>query len=175
MKRLVLLRHFKSSWHEAGMADHDRPLAPRGQHDATLMAETMIARGLTPDRILCSPARRTRETLAALEAVIGAMSEITAFVDELYSGPEIDYRAIIATMGGDADRLMLIGHNPRIHATALALVGAGNRDARAHLAHKYPTGALTMIEFAADNWPGAAEGGGKLAAFIRPRDVGEEP
>ncbi len=170
MKKLVLLRHFKSSWDEAGMSDHNRPLAPRGQRDAAAMAATMVSRDLAPERVLCSPARRTRETLAALQEGIAGMDDVV-FVDELYDGPEVDYRAIIAVMGGEADRLMVIGHNPRIHATALALIGSGSKTTRAQLAHKYPTGALTVIDFDADNWPAAAEGDGRLAAFIRPHDV----
>ena len=71
MKRLVLLRHFKSSWPEPGIPDCDRPLAPRGQRDAIAMAEAMVTHDLVPERILCSPARRTRETLAALEPGLG--------------------------------------------------------------------------------------------------------
>jgi phosphohistidine phosphatase len=173
VKRLILLRHFKSSWHEPGLADHDRPLAERGQRDAALMAEAMVARGLTPDLILCSPARRTRETLAALEPGLGNGREVV-FVEALYSGPEVDYRRIIAAQGGGAGRLLVIGHNPRIHATALALVGDGDKGARAHLAHKYPTGALAVIEFDADTWPDIADASGQLVAFIRPHDLAPE-
>ncbi len=66
MSRLLLLRHAKSDWGEAGLQDFDRPLAPRGQRAAADMAKAISAAGMLPDRILCSPARRTRETLAAL-------------------------------------------------------------------------------------------------------------
>ena len=71
------------------------------------------------------------------------------FIDELYAGHDEDYREIIAAEGGDVDRLMVIGHNPRIHGTALALIGSGSRTHRDHLAAKYPTGSLTAIEFEA--------------------------
>ncbi len=173
MKRLVLLRHFKSSWHEPGAADRDRPLAPRGQRDAVAMAETMVAHDLVPDRILCSPARRTRETLAALEPGLGDGRDVV-FIEALYSGPETDYRDVIATAGGDVDRLMVIGHNPRIHATALALVGSGRKGDRSQLAAKYPTGTLTVITFDAPSWSAVADGSGELVAFIRPHDLTPE-
>ncbi len=173
MKRLLLLRHFKSSWAEPGLADRDRALAPRGQQDAINMAETMVARDLHPDRILCSPARRTRDTLALLQEHNHCDCPID-FLEELYSGPELDYRGIIAAKGGDADRLMVIGHNPRVQLTAVELIGSGRRDALEHLEAKYPTGALAVIEFDADSWQAITEDSGRLTAFISPRDVGRE-
>ena len=173
MKRLILLRHFKSSWAEPGLADRDRALAPRGQRDAIAMAETMLARDLTPDRILCSPARRTRDTLALLEEHNRCGCPID-FLEDLYSGPELDYRRIIAAKGGNADRLMVIGHNPKIHVTAVELIGGGRREDMEHLEAKYPTGALAAIEFDSDSWHGITEDSGRLTAFIRPRDVGND-
>jgi phosphohistidine phosphatase len=170
MKRLMLLRHFKSSWAEAGLADRDRALAPRGQRDAVAMAETMIARDLAPDRILCSPARRTRETLAQMQEYLHCDCPID-FLEELYSGSETGYRGIIAARGGDADRLMVIGHNPRIHVTAVELIGSGRRADQENLAAKYPTGALAVIEFDIDGWHAITEDSGQLTAFIRPRDA----
>ena len=173
MKQLVLLRHFKSSWAEPGLADRDRALAPRGQRDAVAMAETIVARDLAPDRILCSPARRTRDTLALLQERIQCDCPID-FLEDLYSGPELDYRGIIATKGGDAGRLLVIGHNPKIHVTAVELIGSGRHGDMEHIEAKYPTGALAVIEFDADSWLRITEDSGRLTTFIRPRDVGDE-
>ena len=173
MKRLVLLRHFKSSWAEPGLADRDRALAPRGQRDAIVMAETMVARDLTPDHILCSPARRTRDTLALLQERIHCDCPID-FLEDLYSGPELDYRGIIAAKGGDADRLMVIGHNPKIHVTAVELIGGGRHGDLENLEAKYPTGALAVIEFEAKSWHGITEDSGQLTTFIRPRALGDD-
>jgi phosphohistidine phosphatase len=63
MKQLFLLRHAKSSWDDAELVDHDRPLAPRGRRAAKLIAEHLGREGVTPALVLCSSARRTRETL----------------------------------------------------------------------------------------------------------------
>jgi phosphohistidine phosphatase len=174
MKRLMLLRHCKSSWAEPGLADRDRTLAPRGQHDAVNIAETMLARGFLPDRILCSPARRTRDTLALVQAHLRADCPID-FLEEIYSGPAPDYRRIVADKGGEAERLMLIGHNPRIHVTALELIGSGRMGDQEALAAKYPTGALAVIDFEAPSWHAITEDSGRLVAFVRPRDVDGEP
>ncbi len=89
MRRLLLLRHAKSAWDDPGMADRDRPLAPRGLRDAALMAAEIQRRGLHADRILCSPARRTRETLAALIPDIGDEARI-AITAGLYEPPSGD-------------------------------------------------------------------------------------
>jgi phosphohistidine phosphatase len=175
MKQLMLLRHFKSSSHEPGRTDRDRALAPRGQHDAVAMAETMVAGGLIPDRILCSPARRTRETLTALQPGLGDVRDVI-FIEGLYAGSDMDYRDIIAANGGDSARLLLIGHNPRIHVTALTLVGGGDRGSKGkwtRLAEKYPTGALAVIGFDAQSWSAIAEGSGQLETFIQPRELGD--
>ena len=174
MKHLMLLRHCKSSWAEPGLADRDRALNPRGQHDAIVMGETLVARDFRPDRILCSTARRTRETLALLQEHLHADCPVD-FLEELYSGPDLDYRPIIAARGGAADWLMVIGHNPRIHVTAVELIGDGRRADQEHLEAKYPTGALALIEFGAESWHGITEDSGRLAAFLRPHDLEHEP
>ena len=64
MLTLSLLRHAKSSWNNPSLADRDRPLAIRGVADAPLMGRAMTERGIDPDLVLCSSARRTRDTLA---------------------------------------------------------------------------------------------------------------
>ncbi|TMJ40502.1 MAG: hypothetical protein E6G89_08205 [Alphaproteobacteria bacterium] len=62
MLRLMLLRHAKSSWTDPGRDDHDRPLTPRGQKSAPLIGRFMRNQKLVPELVLCSPARRARET-----------------------------------------------------------------------------------------------------------------
>ena len=121
MPRLLLLRHAKSSWDDHRLADINRPLAPRGHRAAQLIAEAIEERGFRPDRILCSPALRTRETLAALVAHLGEEDieiEITHALYEPHSG---DYRGVIAEQGDAAGTLLVIGHNPAIQATAVQL------------------------------------------------------
>jgi len=167
MPELVLLRHGKSSWDDSGLADRDRPLSARGRRDAAAMA-AVIAADHPPDRILCSPTRRTRETLAALLAELGDEPAIS-IEDELY-GPQGDYSGVVAARGGDARRLLVVGHNPAIQATALALVGSGDKALRARVAAKFPTGALAVIRFGG-TWAGLRPLSGQLVAFRRPHDL----
>ncbi len=173
MRHLLLLRHAKSSWASDGIADRDRPLAPRGARDAANMAKAIADRGLLPDRILCSTARRTRETLAALHPYLAAETE-AVLVEDIYSSPAHDYAGIIADSGDDASRLLVIGHNPRIHATAVALTGKGDKADRTRLAAKFPTGALAVIAFSDGGWEDIRAGAGRLETLVTPRDLDGE-
>jgi phosphohistidine phosphatase len=169
MSRLLLLRHAKSSWAVEGQRDRERPLSERGEAAAALMAAAIAERGLLPDRVLCSPALRTRQTLAAIAPSLGKGSSIL-FLEELYAGQDTYTRAIRRS-GINAARLLVVGHNPRIHATALELIGAGKKSERARLEEKYPTGALAVIGFDIADWALAGANEGRLEAFLRPRDL----
>lgn len=170
MSRLLLLRHAKSSWDSAALSDFDRPLSPRGQRASKAIAAVIAERDLVPDRILCSPARRTRETLAALDEKLDGSTEVE-FVEELYDAPYAGYLPIIASRGGDAASLMVIGHNPTIQATARAFAESGEPGLVAEVSTGYPTGALAVIDLDTDDWSTAAPLSGYLSAFIRPRDL----
>src|SRR5262245_9413410 len=76
MKRLYLLRHAKSSWVDPTLADQDRPLAPRGRRAAKVMATHLRRNGISPELLLCSPSRRTRQTLEGIAASLGKKAEI---------------------------------------------------------------------------------------------------
>jgi len=175
MLRLLLLRHAKSSWNEGGLADIDRPLSPRGWRDAGRMGTAMAADGLIPDRILCSPARRTRETLAAILPALGTGARV--FIAEgLYEPAEDDYAPVIAREGHDAQTLLVIGHNPATQATAVALAGSGEEALRSAVAQKLPTAGLAVIRFeTARSWRDIAPGSGRLVGFTTPGELSGEP
>jgi phosphohistidine phosphatase len=168
MLHLLLLRHAKAESAANGMADHERRLTARGRRDAGLMGEAIAAE--PPDAILCSPAKRTRETLAAVVAHLEKKPK-TTFPDELYEAGS-DYREAIAALGGAAHRLLVVGHNPTIHRTALALTGAGDAALHAMLSGKFPTAALAVIAFDVPGWQVIQPGSGELLAFRRPKDLG---
>jgi phosphohistidine phosphatase len=132
----------------------------------------IAGRDLVPDRVLCSPVHRARQTLAALKPHLPASTKIV-FADDLY-GAAGDYRETIAAHGKDAARLMVVGHNPPIQATALALAATGDVALRSRLAAKFPTAALAVIAFRDGDWPAILAGGGRLEAFLRPRDLGAD-
>ncbi len=151
------------------MADRDRPLTARGHRDARLIG-TAIAEIGVPDLILCSPARRTRETLEGIVETLATEPKVT-FADRLYDARDATYDDVIATHGGSAKRLLIIAHNPTIHATAVALSVKGDRALRAAMAAKFPTSALAVIAMDTADWQVRP---GELVAFRRPKDLGGE-
>jgi phosphohistidine phosphatase len=168
---LQILRHAKSSRDDPAIADMERPLNARGQRDAGRMGEYMMQNGLVPDRVLCSPALRTRQTWSMAAARMTAPPAAT-LCPELYDfGDGAALLASLRMKGGDAARLMMITHNPATQALALRLTGSGSKGLRQKLRQKYPTGALAVITFPDGPWADIAEGQGRLESFTRPRDL----
>lgn len=171
MKSLLFLRHAKSSWSSPGLDDHDRPLNGRGRAAAATMGQYIAQNGLMPDLILCSTAKRARETL---ERASGAWSRIPPVHVEggLYSfSGGAGYLDLIRQTDGGIGALMLIGHNPTIEILVDQLMGDGETEAVEKLAHKYPTAALAVLEFDIEAWHQVEPGGGTLTHFILPREL----
>jgi phosphohistidine phosphatase len=171
MRTLLLLRHSKSSWQNAGLADLDRPLAPRGRRTAPLMARQMVEKGWVPDLVLCSQALRVRETWQLMAPLLGAKIPCK-ILRTLYPGAPSRLLMSIHRAADEARTLLLIGHNPGLAALATDLCGSGPDKALAQLRAKFPTGALAVIGFDIERWSDLASGGGRLEAFVRPKDLG---
>ena len=170
MRRLLLLRHAKSDWSDPALDDFDRPLAPRGARAAPRMGRHLKRKGLVPDLVLCSTARRAQETWDLVAAELGREVPVQ-FSKGLYAVSSAALLAAIRRVPDDCGRLLLIGHNPEIEDLAHRLAGTGKAKALALLAEKYPTGALAEIRFARDSWSKIGEGAGTLQRFVRPRDL----
>ena len=171
MLNLMLLRHAKSSWAEAGQADPDRPLNDRGKRSAVAVGRYMASKGLVPQLALCSPARRARETWSL---VAGEQKAIPAILvaAEIYDFG--DGKALLECLRhktGTAQSVLLVGHNPSIGGLAQNLIGKGSAKLRKRLEKKYPTAALAVISFDLDNWGSLAAGSGTLLRFVRPADI----
>lgn len=170
MLRLYLLRHAKSSWKEKGLADFDRPLAPRGRRAAEALGHALRAHTWLPRRILCSSAVRTLQTLdLILPNLVGAGATPEVLRKRrLYDLMEADYVDLIREEGGEVASLMLVGHNSATQSSALALCGMGDPETLAAMEAGFPTAALAVIDFSVPRWADVAEGGGALAAFWTP-------
>jgi phosphohistidine phosphatase len=170
MRQLLLLRHAKSSWDDASMPDRDRPLNARGRRSAAVMRQAMRELGLIPDIVLVSTARRTQETLEALEPWDDA--PLIEPMDGLYLANPIQLIAALHGVPETVRSVLLIGHNPGLHDLAVSLAGprtmaSGTEAARA-LAAGFPTGALAEF-VVAGSWWDLREGGGRLVRFLTPR------
>lgn len=163
MRRLILMRHAKSSWSDPGQRDHDRPLNKRGRRAATAVGGWLKARGYTVDQALVSNARRTQETWARVVEATGAAP--TRYMSELYAAGE---GAMLVALRGapDVASVLMLGHQPGIGAFARRLLATPPADPGFE---KYPSGATAIIDFEIDAWADAGWGGGRLTDFVVPR------
>jgi phosphohistidine phosphatase len=170
MKRLCLLRHAKSDRSDPGAADFDRGLTNRGRQAAPAMGRYLRRQKLVPDIVLCSAARRARETWELAAAALRAEVPVD-YSARLYLAAPGQILRLLRQLPETAEAALLIGHNPGFHALALQLVGAGDAAARAQLQAKFPTAALAVIDFETERWSDLAAGKGALQRFVVPRDL----
>jgi phosphohistidine phosphatase len=170
MPRLLLLRHAKSSWDDPEIDDFDRPLNTRGRRSAPLMGRHCAQHNLIPQTILCSSARRTRETLAGIMPYFTDDLKIQITRD-LYMTSQERHLDLIREAGDTARTLMTIGHNPALRDLAILLIGSGNPSLRAELDDKFPTAAVAVIDFDVSAWDQVRPGSGRIVALFRPREL----
>jgi phosphohistidine phosphatase len=170
MHQLLLLRHARSSSDDTAMADRDRPLNARGLRAAAAMRRAMRELGLAPDLILVSSARRTMETMSALEPWDD--TPLVECLDELYLASENRLLGELRDVAETVRTVMLIGHNPGLHDLATTLAdrhaSAGGLVRAIH--EGFPTGALAEFSIAFP-WHRLGPGGGRLLRFLTPRGL----
>ena len=167
---LSLLRHAKSSWKDPTIADHDRPLNTRGTAEAPVMGKAMAEHGLDPDLVLCSTARRTRDTLQLVLPELKTEPKIV-YEDGLYHGTAQEMLDLLHEVAPSVNQVLLVGHNPELQSFALDLIGSGAKHLKDRLEAKYPTAGLVVLRFQAGAWKDIAVNSGKLKLFLAPSDV----
>ena len=163
-RTLLLLRHAKSDY-PAGVVDHERPLAPRGEREAALAGDWLRAHTPAVDAVLCSTATRTRETLARTQ-----IEAPVSYVDRLYDATP---GAVIDEINGvdpDVETLLVIGHEPAISQVALGLAtpDGSNTTAAEHISTKFPTSAIAVLR-TAQPWDQLTLSSAALVTFHVPR------
>ncbi|MFJ8623441.1 SixA phosphatase family protein [Kitasatospora sp. NPDC093550] len=165
-RRIVLVRHAKAD-HPDGVDDHDRPLAERGRTDAPVLGRWLAGAGLTPDLALVSTSLRTRETWQLAAAELPTRPR-TGFDERLYEASLGELLAILNEVSDDVQDLLVVGHNPTVHAAADALAGEAEGDTSARMNRSgFPTAAAAVLTFQGD-WKDVEHGVGRLAAFWAP-------
>lgn len=163
MARLLLLRHAKAE-PASPRGDHERALSDRGVRDAASTGKA-VAEWFAAGAVLCSTSTRTRQTWDEVSKELTDAPD-PIFLREIYE-PGGDYLDIVRRHGGSAETVLLIGHNPTIHATALALSGSLQGPSASSLARKFPTAALAVFDVDGD-WATLQPGGARLREFIVP-------
>jgi phosphohistidine phosphatase len=166
--RLLVLRHAKSSWNNADLADHERPLAPRGRRAAEAMAEHLAALD-PPGLVLCSTARRAQDTLEPLRDRLPDTTEVQ-IEDDLYGAPVPLLLARLRRVPDATAGVLLVGHNPGLEDLVRALGRAGDPALIARFRAKFPTAALATLAFDGP-WKKLGPGAATLEAFVVPGDL----
>lgn len=164
MKTLILLRHAKSSWVNPDLGDIDRPLNKRGKRGAKALGKWLRKSPWQPDRVLCSSARRTRETCDALG--LEAAAELR---DDLYHASASAMLEILRQQ--DGAQVMVIAHNPGIASLAHSLVASAPDHPRFA---DYPTGSLLVAQFDISALSQLEPGIGRVESFLTPHDLVED-
>ncbi len=170
MIQLAILRHAKSSWDNPGLDDFDRPLNARGRQAAPIIGQVLASLKVSPDVVLCSPSRRTRETLDAIAPYISSAEHHVRFDDQLYLASPDVLTTCIRNAGRNAKRVLLIGHNPGLHELAASLALSGDPAQLANMKNHFPTAALALLTLGGDTFAAMETAGGHLEAFITPKD-----
>ncbi len=142
MKRLLILRHAKSSWGDSSLDDWQRPLSPRGLRDAPAVGGLLRKQALVPDLIITSDAVRARTTADAVAKAAGYDREIVVDPRLYHANPD-DLLAVLQGLSDDSARAMIVGHNPGLEELIERLAGEH---------HAMPTAALAHLALPIDRW-----------------------
>jgi len=163
MKTLYLLRHAKSSWDDHSLPDFERPLNERGRRAAPFIGQLMRDRGLLPDVVFCSPARRAVETAKLVIEASGHDRELN-YDERIYEASPQRLSEVTRGIDDIYGSAMIVGHNPGIEGFIRFLTGA---------LEPMPTAAVAVLELSVDTWKDICEGCGCVAEVLRPRDLVE--
>lgn len=177
-RTLVLLRHAKSAWPD--LPDHERPLARRGLRDAPAAGRWLRQAACVPDQVLCSTARRARQTWQLAEAALGGNPPV-AFEHGIYDASAAGLLDVIRHAPSVARTVLVVGHEPALQQLALALAGAvadaGGASAGVlpaggldRMRAKFPTAAIAVLEFSGP-WSRLGQGQARLTSFVTPREI----
>jgi phosphohistidine phosphatase len=168
----MLLRHAKSAWPD-DVADHERPLARRGRHDAPAAGRWLRASGYVPGLVLCSTARRARETWELALRELGADPLVT-YEQRVYGATAAELLALAGQTRPEIAAVLIVGHDPAMQALTLELASgqpaAGSAAELEKVRAKFPTAAIAVLAFTG-TWPGLGRGQARLEAFVRPADI----
>jgi phosphohistidine phosphatase len=160
--RLLLLRHATAGRAGAGEGDHERALTSGGRKEAKAVGKALRKRGETIDLVLASDSKRTRETWDDLAEKLAGAPDVR-FLRSLYEAQ--NYAPIIKDEGSAANAILVVGHNPAMHATAIALAESlAGRDG-GRLRSGFPKAALAILDFDGE-WASLRPGNMRLVAFL---------
>lgn len=168
-RTLVLLRHAEAE-DVTGGPDAERPLTVRGQADATAVGDWLVRQLWPPDLVICSPARRTRQTwhgvatgLVPVGATEAPPAPIVRYEPVVYGGRAPDLLALLRTAPTTATTILLVGHNPAVSQLSALL------DPAHEITSVLPAAGLVVHSWSGD-WSGLRPG----TASVRRRRISRD-
>lgn len=170
MRRLVLMRHAKSSWSDPDLSDHDRPLSERGRLSSVLMGAWLDDASLHPDHGLLSTARRCIDSWTRVQR--GGAFDVDATTHEaLYMADPDDALKVLGTAPNTARTVLMLGHEPGTSAFLRRMCGGDARASFARALEKFPTGAVAALELPERPWSECGFRTGRFLAYAAPKDL----
>jgi phosphohistidine phosphatase len=173
----VLLRHAKSAWPE-DVSDHERPLAARGRRDAPMAGHWLRQVGFAPDCVLCSTARRARETWQLAQTELGARPP-AVFEPQVYGASARSLLSLVRQLPPAARTGLVVGHDPGLPELAVMLAAGPEKDdslsltagtALDRMRAKFPTAAIAVLNLGG-RWSELGLGRARLTCFVTPREM----
>lgn len=165
MKTLYLVRHAKSSWDNPALRDFDRPLNDRGKNDAPRMGKRLRKRGILPDFIISSSAKRARSTAKRIAEALGYPEKEIQLTETLYHAEPEVILSVIHRLPDSCNSVMLVGHNPGLTDFANQYI-----DVRID---NMPTCGVVAAQFDVRSWKDVGEAQGSLLFFDYPKQQEE--
>jgi phosphohistidine phosphatase len=148
-------------------ADAERALTQRGQKEAPAVGREMRRRGYAPDLILCSPSRRTRQTLELANAQLGEDATVR-YEPAIYAAGARQLLDLFKQLPDTVQQPLVVGHNPGFE-DSLSLLA--RLPPQAGTGEKFPTGALAVFQFEISAWRELSPHSGVLVDFLRPKEL----
>lgn len=161
MKKLILIRHAKSSWSNPLLDDFDRPLNKRGVKNAPFMAKVLKQKELKPDLIISSPSIRTKETLNYFLDEFKEYKKNIRFEKSIYEAPYTNLLSVLKNVEKENHTIFFIGHNPGLNDLSDFLLDGFDEN--------IPTSGILKIDLAINSWDKIEKGCGNLDFFIYPK------
>jgi phosphohistidine phosphatase len=163
MKTLLILRHAKSGWDVPNIADHDRPLTERGKKDAERIGQLLLERGLVPDQMISSTAKRARKTASKVAKACQYAGEIET-TNRLYLASPSQIIEVLRELDDQCDRVLMVAHNPGLEELLRQLTGQPE---------PMPTATLAQVSVDVASWQSLSiPSGGCLVQVWRPKELG---
>lgn len=161
MKTLYLIRHAKSSWKQPNLTDHDRPLNKRGKANAPIMGRRIKHKGIVPEMMISSSAKRAYCTAKKIGDEIGYANDHIVLTRDLFHADEDEILEFTRQLNDKHDSVMIFGHNPGFTWFANSLGGLS--------IDNIPTCGIVAFQIDINNWAELSWGAGQLLFFDYPK------